>query len=185
METSLFEGERVRLAAPEADRDAEIESRWTHDPEYRRLLSLRPARPLSPGQLKKKYEAAGKEKGSFHFAIRTRAEDRLVGFAELEYIAWTHGAGKVSLGIGSTDDRGHGYGREALGLVLRYAFAELNLHRLTAPTFEYNEPAARFLERAGFRLEVRRRQALNRAGRRWDVLMYGMLREEWEEKWGK
>jgi len=58
MNTQLFEGELIRLAPPEPDRDAEIESRWTHDAEYQRLLSADPVRPLSPTLIKKKYEEA-------------------------------------------------------------------------------------------------------------------------------
>ena len=182
MTTQLFEGELIRLAPPEPDRDAEIESRWTHDAEYLRLLSADPVRPLSATLIKKKYEEAEKEKATnrFHFAIRTRADDRLVGFVRLDHIDWNNGGSHMTLGIGDLSDRGRGYGAEALKLILRYAFAELNLHRVTADTFEYNERALRFLQRAGFVAEVRRRQAIQRDGKRWDVIKLGLLREEWE-----
>jgi RimJ/RimL family protein N-acetyltransferase len=184
MNSQLFEGNLIRLAALDPDHDAEAESRWTHDPEYLRLLRADPVRPLSPNQIKKKYEADEKDENAsrrFHFAIRTRADDRLVGFVRLEHVEWTHGAAMMTLGIGDPSDRGHGYGTEALQLALRYAFGELNLYRLTAITFEYNERALRFFERAGFAVEVRRRQAIHRDGRRWDVLMMGLLREDWEK----
>ena len=186
MNVQLFEGERVRLAPHDPDKDAEVESRWTHDPEYMRLVSADPVRPLSPGQIKKKYEEAGKEKeksqNRFSFAVRTRADDRLIGLVRLDRIEWNNGAGWLALGIGAAEDRGQGYGTEALRLILRYAFDELNLHRLSASTFEYNTGALRFLERAGFAVEVRRRQALQREGRRWDDLFLGILREDWEDK---
>ena len=182
MNMQLFEGERVRLTPHDPEKDAEIESRWTHDPEYMRLLSADPVRPLSPGQIKKKYEEAEKEKSQnrFSFAVRTRADDRLIGLVRLDRIEWNNGAGWLALGIGAAEDRGQGYGTEALRLILRYAFDELNLHRLSASTFEYNTGALRFLERAGFAVEVRRRQAIQREGRRWDDLFLGILREDWE-----
>ncbi|MGH2523582.1 MAG: GNAT family N-acetyltransferase, partial [Anaerolineales bacterium] len=178
----LFEGERIRLSPHDPDKDAETESRWTHDPAYLRLLSLDPARPLSPGQIKKKYEEAEKDKSHnrFSFAIRAREDDRLIGFARLERIEWNNGAGWLALGIGAPEDRRKGYGTEALRLLLRYAFDELNLHRLSAATPEYNTGALRLLEKTGFRAEIRRRQAFNRAGRRWDDIWFGILREEWE-----
>jgi RimJ/RimL family protein N-acetyltransferase len=182
MNDSLFEGELVRLAAPDPEHDAEIESQWTHDPEFLRLIQLEPARPLSPGQIKKRYEKAAKEKNEFHFTIRTRADDRLVGLVSLLRVEWNNGVSNLAISIGRPDDRGHGYGTDALQLILRYAFGELNLYRLSAMTFEYNTGAVRFLERNGFSLEVRRRQALNRDGRRWDALIYGLLREEWSQR---
>lgn len=181
MNTQLFEGEKVRLTPHDPEKDAEIESKWTHDPEYLRGLSADPARPLSPGQIKKKYEEAEKEKtpNRFSFAVRTRADDRLIGFVRLEGIEWNNGSGRLTLGIGAAEDRGQGYGAEALRLVLRYAFEELNLHRLAATAAEDNAGALRFFERAGFSAEVRRRQAIMREGRRWDELFLGLLREEW------
>ena len=51
-----------------------------------------------------------------------------------------------------------------------------------AITSEYNPGAVRFLERAGFTVEARQRQALRRDGRRWDALILGLLRPEWEAK---
>jgi RimJ/RimL family protein N-acetyltransferase len=184
MDNSLFEGERVRLAAPDPERDAEIESQWTHDPVYLRLLDREIARPLSPAQIKKRYEKAEKEKNQFTFAIRTRADDRLIGFIRLFGIEWNNGVGMLAMGIGQPEDRGHGYGTDALRLALRYAFGELNLYRLGAITSEYNTGAIRFLERAGFTLEVRRRQAIHRDGRRWDELIFGLLRQDWERMQG-
>lgn len=62
---------------------------------------------------------------------------------------------------------------------MRYAFDELGLHRVAAYLGGYNTGAARFLERNGFVLEVRRRQALARDGQRWDVLQYALLQREW------
>jgi len=184
MNGQLFEGERVRLAPIDPERDAEIESKWTHDPGYLRLISAEPVRPLSPGQIKKKYEELEKEtekyRNGFNFAIRLRADDRLIGFARLMHIEWTHGSGSLEIGLGAPNDRDHGYGAEALNLILRYAFDELNLYRLSAGTFEYNSAAIRFFERAGFVVEVRRRQAIQRDGRRWAAILLGLLRDEWQ-----
>lgn len=179
----LFEGDLIRLDTINPEKDVETLSRWTHDPEYLRLTSAEPARPLSPGQVKEKLEESAKEtekrRNQFDFAIRTRADDRLVGTASINRIQWTHGIGMLRLAIGQPEDRGKGYGSEAVKLLLRYAFDELNLHRLSAMTFEYNAGAQRLLERNGFVVEVRRRQAIHRDGRRWDALHLGLLRAEW------
>ena len=183
MRPSLFEAERIRLAPPDPEHDAEVESGWTHDAEYLRLLDAAPARPLSPAQVKKKYEALEKEHDKqFYFAVRAREAEgpgRLLGFVQLQWVDWLHGGARLSLGIGAPTDRGQGYGSETLGLILNYAFDELGLHRLSASTHEYNPGAARFLERHGFSLEVRQRQAVQREFRRWDGLLYGLLRSEW------
>jgi len=183
IQTPLFEGQLICLAPIDHAKDPEFESQWTHDAEFMRMLNTEPMRPLSPVQVKKKYEAIEKDieesKNLFYFTIRARLDDRLLGFTRLYWIEWTNGAGMLQLGIGNPADRGHGFGSEALRLLLRYAFTELKLHRLGATIPEYNSVARHLFAKAGFVEEVRRRQAINRDGQRWDLIHVGILREEW------
>jgi RimJ/RimL family protein N-acetyltransferase len=183
IEQSLFEGEHVCLGPIDHEVDPEIESRWTHDASYLRMISLDRALPAAPAQIKKRYEAIEKDQDEknnlFHFSLRMRSDDRLIGFARLYWIEWSNSTGFISLGIGDPSDRLKGYGSEALGLLLRYAFDELNLYRLSAVVPEYNNPALHVFCKAGFVEEVRRRQAVNRDGRRWDLIHLGILQDEW------
>ncbi len=182
----LFVAENICLAPIDHEKDAEIESRWTHDAEYMRLVSLEPALPQSAAQLKKRYEKIEKDQDEkrnlFYFTVRMRPDDRLVGFARLYWIEWSNAGGFVQLGIGDPNDRQHGYGTEVLRLLLRYAFDELNLYRLTAVIPEYNPVALHLFSKAGFVEEVRRRKALERDGRRWDMIHLGILHEEWDAR---
>lgn len=184
--TPLFDGNLVRLGPIDHEKDPEIESRWTHDPAFMRMMYSDPLRPLSVFQLKKKYEMIEKEieedKNLFHFRIRARADERLLGFGELGRISWPNGSGFIRLGLGAAEDRGKGFGFDALGLLLRFAFSELNLFRLTAIIPDYNQPARALFLKAGFSEEVRRREALARDGRRWDLCNFGLLVDEWKEK---
>ena len=41
--STLFQGELIRLAAPNPETDAEALARWMHDSEYARLLDTAPA----------------------------------------------------------------------------------------------------------------------------------------------
>jgi RimJ/RimL family protein N-acetyltransferase len=181
---SLFESENICLAPIDHEKDAEIESQWTHDASYMRLIGLDAARPLSPAQVKKRYEKIEKQvdedKNRFYFTIRMRGDDRLIGFAELYWVGWSNGTGHIRLGIGSPQDRLHGYGTQVVQLLLRFAFDELNLYRLTATIPEYNVVALHVAKKAGFTPEVRRRQAVQRGGRRWDLIHMGILRDEWK-----
>jgi len=184
--TPLFEGQHIRLGQIDYEKDPEIESRWTHDSAFMRMLELAPARPLSPEQVKKSYEKLEKQieedKNLFYFAIRARNDDRLVGLAAIEYIEWNNGNGFLKLAIGEADCRGKGWGADALQLLLRYAFNELNLFRITAPVPEYNTCALSLVKKFGFVEEVRRRQALQRDNRRWDLIYFGLLNQEWQDQ---
>ncbi len=186
MNNQLFTRDLVCLAPLDAEQDAPIEARWRNDSEFMRAFGDTYVRPLSVAEIKKHYETIEKEADEngddFHFGVRTCDVDRFVGFARLEGVDWSHGAARVRIGIGTAADRGQGYGSQVLAMLLVYAFDELNLYRLTAQIPEYNTGALRFFQRAGFREEVRRRQALARGGRRWDLIHLGLLRDEREGK---
>jgi RimJ/RimL family protein N-acetyltransferase len=184
-ETGLFEAQDVLFGPIDRDAHPAIESRWTHDAEFMRLMELTPTCPLSPAMVKEQYEAAEKEmreqKTLFHFAILAREDGRLIGKALIEYVDWSSGNGYIRLGIGEAKSRGKGYGSQALRLLLRYAFAELNLYRVTAVAPAYNNCAVRLFQKFGFMEEVRRRNVLYRDGEFWDVIGFGLLNAEWRE----
>ena len=185
IETPLFDAQDIRLGPINHEKDPAVESRWTHDSEFTRMMELKPVRPLAPFMVKKQYEELEKEieehRNMFYFTIRSREDDRLLGKAVFEWVDWANGNSYISLGIGSGQDRGRGLGTQALGLVLRFAFAELNLYRVTIVIPEYNMAALALVRKFGFVEEVRRRKALLRDGREYDLLAFGLLRSEWSE----
>jgi RimJ/RimL family protein N-acetyltransferase len=183
IQTQLFEGQDVRLGPMDYEKDPEIESKWTHDSDFMRMYSIEPVRPISAAMVKKQYEKLEKEmeeeKNAYHFAIRAKDDDRLIGKAAVQWVEWSNGNAHIHFGIGAAEDRRKGYGSQALQMLLRFAFAELNLFRVTVRVPEYNEGAVAFLKKFGFVEEVRRRQALERDGRHWDLFVFGLLKDEW------
>jgi len=184
MDKQLFEGKLVRLAAPDVDRDVATESEWTHNANFMRLMYAEPMHPLSPNAMRKKREAEAQDprRNQFFYSIRALADDRMIGLARLGRIEWNNGTSRILLGIADENDRGRGYGSDALNLLLNFAFNELNLYRVNASTAEYNEPALAFLQKNNFAIEVRRREAIQRDGKYWDLIMLGLLREDWIDK---
>ena len=186
IQTQLYEGPDIRFGPIDHEKDPEIESRWTHDSEFMRMMDTAPARPMSAAIIKKQYEKLEKQieesKNLYHFMIRAKADDRLIGTAAVQRIEWANGNAFLRLGIGAVEDRDKGYGTQALRMLLRFAFAELNLFRVSAMVPEYNEAAIALLEKFGFMQEVCRRKALERDGRRWDLYIFGLLKDEWQSQ---
>ncbi|WP_423408134.1 GNAT family N-acetyltransferase [Heyndrickxia sp. MSNUG] len=176
MTTNLFRGQFLKLTA-KRDGDAEIIAKWDEDPEYLRNVDTDIARPR-PHQ---SFENEGNPSpNSFYFRLRTIEEDRLIGFVVIHSIEWNNRAGMLAIGIGDARDRNKGYGSDALKLILRYAFHELNLHRVGLDVIEYNAGAIRAYQKAGFQIEGRMRQAVHRDGKIHDRIMMGILGSEWE-----
>jgi RimJ/RimL family protein N-acetyltransferase len=179
MNTDLLQGELVRLTTEEPETPAALESRWVADSEYSRLLDWDPARRFSTKNAQKWIEKQQESETTFAFTIRTLADDRIIGGIGLDGIRWTHRDCFVGIGLGEREFWGKGYGTDAMRIILRYAFTELNLHRVTLDVFEYNQRGVRSYEKAGFVIEGRSRGLILREGRRWDVIFMGILREDW------
>ena len=179
MNSNLFHGELVRLTAEDPEILAKFCSQWSADSEYSRLLDWDPARRFSVKSSQKWFEKDYEKENANLFAIRTLDGDQIIGEIGLDGIRWTHGDCFVGIGLGEREFWGKGYGTDAMKIILRYAFTELNLHRVTLDVFEYNPRGVRSYEKAGFVHEGRQRGMLLREGRRWDVLYMGILREDW------
>ena len=177
----LLSGKLVRLTAEEPKTLAEAYSRWSHDSEYWRLETSDCARQFSVWGIQKELEKEleKESENNFFFHIRTLADDRLIGNVGLDGVRWQHGESFVGIGLGEREFWGRGYGTDAMRVILRYAFQELNLRRVSLDVFEYNPRAVRSYEKAGFRHEGCARGYLLREGRRWDLLFMGILRQDW------
>lgn len=179
MNSNIYCGELVRLAALDPEEIAAAISRSSHDSEYFRLMDSSPCRPFTKEGTKKWIEKDLEKADFFGFSIRTLADDRLIGDVGLGGVFWSHGDTFLGIGIGERDFWGKGYGSDAMKLALRYAFTVLNLRRVTLSVYEYNPRAIRCYEKLGFQHEGRVRRYVNREGRRWDLIYMGIMKEEW------
>lgn len=68
---------------------------------------------------------------------------------------------------------------EALGVLLDYAFASLDLHRVEAVANEGNTRSQGLLDKLGFTHEGTLRQRFCFRDHLWDELYFGLLRDEW------
>ncbi len=181
--TKLLRGRRVRLGAMTQD-DLETVARWYEDPGFLRFYDSRPAYPKPKESLKKWLEERQDASDEFLFAVRLVPSDELIGMVSIDGIEWTNRMGWLSVGIGDPANWNRGFGSEATELLLEFAFSELNLHRVTLTVFRYNERAIALYERLGFQHEGTFRDFGERDGKRYDMLLYGLLRPEWLEKRG-
>jgi ribosomal-protein-alanine N-acetyltransferase len=76
--------------------------------------------------------------------------------------------------------QGRGYITEAVKLISRFAFTQLNLHRVEAACLPENIASRRVLEKAGFVREGYARLYLKIAGDWRDHLTFALLQEDFE-----
>jgi len=119
------------------------------------------------------------KEGTWH-QLAIELEERLIGDIGLHFI----GPMNLHCEIGYTVDphfQHKGYGREAVGYVLKYLFEERKKHKVIASVDPENIPSIKLLEDLGFKREGILRKSIYEEKEWKDDLVYGMLEEEWEK----
>ena len=106
-------------------------------------------------------------------------DNTVVGDVALQDISWENRSCSIGMGMAKIENRNKGYGKEALHLVLNYAFYQLGLERITASTLDVNKSAQCSLEKAGFVLEGKERRSVYVFGEKHDKYNYGLLSDEY------
>lgn len=170
----MINGERVRLRALEPT-DAETVWSWYRDHEFSVLdgntygTSIETTRAFLDSLKSPSYADASfgieTETGVLIGMVRLKRgvpEDRHADFGiAIERAYWNRG-----------------YGTDATRTILRFAFEEMNLHRVSLGVLDYNVRAQRCYEKCGFRVEGRLRQSRFRDGRWCDEILMGILQDE-------
>lgn len=112
------------------------------------------------------------------FAIYAMPDLRLIGHANLRDFGNSHGTAEIGISLGDAQERGKGYGTEAVRLLLGYAFHHLNVWNVWLDTAAYNYGAIRAYEKAGFREIGRRRGARIAGGSRHDIVLMDCTRDD-------
>lgn len=171
----MLTGERVYLA-PLRDEDLPLLFMWINDRDT--ALWNAPYHPVSEGDHRSWAGAIVAGTDRAFFVIKRNRDDHTIGACQLHSIHPVHRTAELQIRIGDADDRGQGLGSEAVQLLLRHAFKDLNLHRVQLHVFAQNAAAVRVYERAGFACEGTLRQAAHIDGRYVDVLVMGILHED-------
>jgi RimJ/RimL family protein N-acetyltransferase len=183
--TSLFNAATICITALDAKEDAPTLAAWTQDSRYIPISDDAPPYPMSAAQAEKMLDELLKEadqkRNTFWFAIRTPDETELLGIIGLSWVDWSNGVARMELNMKDLAEYSQPSAEEALSLMQRYVFYELQMHHLSLIVPAYNEGLIATLQRMGFAEEVRRREALYRFGHRWDSVHFGLLAVDWQK----
>jgi len=175
----VIEGKLINLRAPEMS-DLERNTRWINDREVTRFLQMRyqmsglaeeawmrdlTSKPIS-------YERA-------FFAIETK-DGVHIGNTNLFNASPENRSAELGIMIGEKEYWSRGFGTDALTTLARFGFDEMNLNRIQLTVYSFNERAQAAYRKAGFVEEGRLRQAMYRQGVYHDILVMGLLRDEFE-----
>jgi RimJ/RimL family protein N-acetyltransferase len=171
----VYEGRLVRLRALEPG-DAERAHPWMQDLDVTDGLTRR--YPFSLAQQRRWMEQhAAPAYGTVQLAIETLEGVHIGGCGFFDASPENRSA-EFGIAIGDKAYWGRGYGGDATGTACRFGFEEMNLHRIQLWVHADNPRAQRVYERLGFVVEGRAREAVYQHGRRVDLVLMSLVRED-------
>lgn len=175
----MLTGEKVYLSSVEMSSIEKLRE-WRNTPALRRYF--RECREISKDMQEKWYlERVRGNSNQVDFEIHGKENGLLVGHCGLYYINWMNRTAELTIYLGETSVRGLGYGKDALTLLMDYAFDTLNLNRVWCEVFD-NNGAVEVYRKIGFKDEGVLRQHHFDEGRYMDCYVLGLLAHEWRER---
>lgn len=171
----MLEGEKVRLR-PLRREDTPVLWQYWSDLDVATRASNEPPKPLTLEETQDLYEELGKKENLVRFAIE--AEGELVGSCTLHSIDKHNRHCEVGIALGKAH-WAKGYGQDALRMLVDFAFRYHNMHRVGLEVLADDERAVACYRNVGFVEEGRIRSRDWFAGGYRDVMVMGILEDEW------
>jgi RimJ/RimL family protein N-acetyltransferase len=173
----MYTGEKVRLREYRKE-DAALAQAYMNDPEIKRLLGGPPF-PLTLWDEEKWVAQQSARSDTYSFAIETLSDTRYIGGCGINQLDWKNRVVELGIFIGDKAYWDQGYGTDALKVLLRFVFAQLNMHKVSLRVLSFNARAQKVYKRLGFQEEGRLREERFVDGEYYDLVIMGLLQEEY------
>jgi diamine N-acetyltransferase len=181
----VFRKGRKTVLRPLCSSDVPLLMKWINDPEVQQyILGYLPAGEEAEKEWVKK-AAAMNPRGTpmdIVFMIETLS-GKPIGTMGLHQIDWKNRNATTGTLIGEKRYWGKGFGTDAKLALLEYAFNHLGLHKINSSVIEYNDRSRMYSLKCGYKVEGRRKSMVFVKGRFWDVVLLGVLKEDFEKIW--
>ena len=184
----MLSGKKVVLRALERE-DLAWLHKWQNDADIMRLARSFPDHIISKEAIGAEFEKElkGEDTGRRVFIIEEKSSGKPVGWATLRTRGYTRRMTDADVGLALGEKRAwnKGYGTETVRLLLKEVFEQLNLHRAGWWTFAGNTASLRLAAKMGFKEEGRLRDATFFDNRFQDLVVLGLLRDEYKPARGE
>ncbi len=171
----IIYGDKVYLRAIE-NKDSGLLFDLINDPETEMMVCGN-SWPVSIDEQRLWMERQTGRKDLLRCIIADKESNNAIGTIILSDLDYKNGVAQVHIKI-SKEQRGRGYGVDALKTIVVYAFSELRLHCLYAEILTYNLASVRIFEKCGFRKEGILRHRVYKKGQYYDTYIYSVLSGE-------
>ncbi|MGD9895161.1 MAG: GNAT family N-acetyltransferase [Dehalococcoidia bacterium] len=138
-----------------------------------------PPMPQSLARLQAEFDLDAAKGGRDGARFAIEADGIMIGQCGLSGFNETDRTAELGIAIGDREYWGRGYGRDAVRVLVEYAFRYRNMRKVWLRVWGNNERGIRAYLAVGFIEEGRLRQHVWSAGEYVDLVYMGILRDEW------
>lgn len=170
-------GKRIYLSSINSE-DVEKYTYWFSD--FKVTDGLGSSYRLDSIETTKGWIERNNKPNNYIFTIINLENDELIGYCKFYDINNISRICSIGIIIGEEKDRNKGYGKEAIYLMLDYAFNYLNINNVMIQVKSFNERAIACYKGVGFKEIGRRRQSYFLNGKYYDDIYMDILGEEFK-----
>ncbi|SES83375.1 GNAT family N-acetyltransferase [Anaerobranca gottschalkii] len=173
----MFTGKKVRLREYRKE-DLNTALTYINDPDIKRLIN--PGIPyLYTLEDEERWMANNSAtKDCYSFAIETLEESKYIGGCGINKIDWKNSWAEIGIFIGDKNYQSKGYGTDALHVLIKFIFEQLNINKIKLNTFSFNKRGIKAFEKVGFKVEGILREELYRDGQYHDIYVMALFKGE-------
>ena len=168
-----FKGSKIDLL-PLVKEDMQLVQKWINNEEISFFNGAR--LPASLPEQYAWYEKTAGDKTKKKLVVCSKAGEK-AGLASLFNIDHRNQSAETGVYIDPAY-QGKGFAKEALGLLVDFAFNELNMHKLYATILDFNVNSIKLFEAAGFKPEYVKKEAYFTCGKFSDVHVLSVFRKK-------
>lgn len=177
----MYCGNYVRLRELRKE-DVEKAQKFFNVFEVRNLTQSKIPYPFKFDDEKKFYDSISADNDEYTFAIEDLTKKLYIGSCGVNSIDWKNRHAEIGIFIGNKDFWNKGYGTDAMSLLVKFVFEQMNIHKIKLSVFSFNKRAIRCYEKCGFKVDGVLREEVFKDGQYYDEILMSLLKCEYNEK---
>ncbi|WGS65719.1 GNAT family N-acetyltransferase [Marinitoga aeolica] len=173
----MYTGEKIYLRSYE-EYDMDNLKNIMNNYKVREFLSFNVILPFSTEDQKNFFKSIPerRKKNIYDFAIVRKEENDLIGGCVIRNVDFRNSICTAGFFI---DERywGHGYGKEAVILIEKFVFYELNIQKIKLEVISDNIRALKLYKKLGYKIEGTLKKEIFRNGNFFDLILLAKFRE--------
>lgn len=125
------------------------------------------------------YERISPHEQEYNFAIEALDTKKYIGGCGIHNLDYKNSKVDIGIFIGDEAYLNRGYGTEALKILVKFIFEQMNINKVKLEVYSFNIRAQRCYEKVGFKKEAVLKDEIFRNGKYHDIICMSIFKEDY------